>query len=59
MMRTDEDHMVTFTCPQCGCRLQALPSAEIRCKCGRLMCNTNKANGGPFNTNAANNRKGR
>jgi hypothetical protein len=27
---------VMFTC-QCGRRLEALPSAEVRCKCGRMM----------------------
>ena len=28
--------LVTFTC-QCGRQLEALPSAEVRCKCGRAM----------------------
>ena len=28
--------LVMFTC-QCGRQLEALPSAEVRCKCGRAM----------------------
>lgn len=28
--------LVMFTC-QCGRRLEALPSAEVRCKCGKQM----------------------
>ena len=27
--------LVMFTC-QCGRRLEALPSAEVRCKCGQV-----------------------
>ena len=28
--------LVMFTC-QCGRQLEALPSAEVRCKCGKQM----------------------
>ena len=34
--RIEGSLLVTFTC-QCGGRIQALPSAEVRCKCGRAM----------------------
>ena len=34
--RIEGSLLVTFTC-QCGGRIQALPSAEVRCKCGRMM----------------------
>ena len=29
--------LTVFECPACGKRLEALPSAEIRCRCGRAM----------------------
>ena len=29
--------LAVFECPRCGKRLEALPSAEIRCRCGRPM----------------------
>jgi hypothetical protein len=34
--RIEGPAFMTFTC-QCGGRIQALPSAEVRCKCGRAM----------------------
>ena len=34
--RIEGPALVTFTC-QCGRQLEALPSAEVRCKCGRMM----------------------
>ena len=34
--RIEGPALVTFTC-QCGRQLEALPSAEVRCKCGRAM----------------------
>jgi len=34
--RIEGSLLVTFTC-QCGRRLEALPSAEVRCKCGKQM----------------------
>jgi transcription initiation factor IIE alpha subunit len=32
-----ERQLTVFECPKCGKRLQAMPSAEVRCKCGRPM----------------------
>jgi tRNA(Ile2) C34 agmatinyltransferase TiaS len=32
-----EVRLAVFECPGCGRRLEALPSSEIRCRCGRAM----------------------
>ncbi|OPZ47499.1 MAG: hypothetical protein BWY92_01769 [Firmicutes bacterium ADurb.BinA052] len=32
-----EPFLIVFRCPECGRQLEALPSAEVRCKCGRAM----------------------
>ena len=32
-----EPFLIVFRCPRCGRWLEALPSAEVRCKCGRAM----------------------
>mgnify|MGYP006910643754 CR=1 FL=1 len=32
-----EIRLTVFECPKCGKRIEAMPSAEIRCKCGRPM----------------------
>lgn len=32
-----EIRLTLFECPRCGKRIEALPSAEIRCRCGRPM----------------------
>lgn len=32
-----EIRLTVFECPKCGKRIEALPSSEIRCRCGRAM----------------------
>lgn len=32
-----EPFLIVFRCPRCGRWLEALRSAEVRCKCGQVM----------------------
>lgn len=54
-----EIRLTAFECPACGRRLEALPSAQVRCKCGRPMERRRPARGAPDAPGGAPKKRGR